>query len=132
MITVFNPDSGWIQNTNNTPFNAAGPGNSPQPEDYPAYMANNPENPRGVHAVRVLQGKNDFTLDSLIEAAYDPALPFFDDLIPRLLLITAVDSPSIVDEDGNAVQLQSTLIRGDSRLHRFTQGLGHKLWRGFG
>ena len=109
MITVFNPDSGWIQNTNNTPFNAAGPGNSPQPEDYPAYMANNPENPRGVHAVRVLQGKNDFTLDSLIEAAYDPALPFFDDLIPRLLLITAVDSPSIVDEDGNAVQLQSTL-----------------------
>ena len=44
MITVFNPDSGWIQNTNNTPFNAAGPGNSPQPEDYPAYMANNPEN----------------------------------------------------------------------------------------
>ena len=109
MITVFNPDSGWIQNTNNTPFNAAGPGNSPQPEDYPAYMANNPENPRGVHAVRVLQGMNDFTLDSLIEAAYDPALPFFDDLIPRLLLITAVDSPSIVDEDGNAVQLQSTL-----------------------
>ena len=83
--------------------------NSPEPADYPAYMANNPENPRGVHAVRVLQGKDDFTLDSLIEAAYDPALPFFDDLIPRLLLITAVDSPSIIDEDGNAVQLQSTV-----------------------
>ena len=110
MITVFNPDSGWIQNTNNTPFNAAGPGNSPKPADYPAYMANNPENPRGVHSVRVLQGKDDFTLDSLIEAAYDPALPFFDDLIPRLLLITAVDSPSTIDEDGNAVQLQLSLI----------------------
>ena len=109
MISVFNPDSGWIQNTNNTPFNASGPGNSPEPADYPAYMANNPENPRGVHAVRVLQGKDDFTLDSLIEAAYDPALPFFDDLIPRLLLVTAVDSPSIIDEDGNAVQLQSTV-----------------------
>lgn len=92
MITLFNPDNGWIQNTNNTPFNAAGPGNSPDPEDYPAYMANNPENARGVHAVRVLEGKTDFTLDSLIEAAYDPLMPFFEELVPNLLLITAVDT----------------------------------------
>lgn len=93
MITVMNPENGWIQNTNNTPFNASGPGNSPNPNDYPAYMANNPENPRGVHAVQVLQGKTDFTLDSLIEAAYDSHLPFFEELIPNLLLMTAVDSP---------------------------------------
>ncbi|HAU24006.1 MAG TPA: hypothetical protein DCX09_04930 [Gammaproteobacteria bacterium] len=72
-------------------------------------MANNPENPRGVHAVRVLEGKSDFTLDSLIEAAYDPALPFFEELIPNLLLITAVDSPSIVDDDGNSLVLESTI-----------------------
>ena len=32
-----------------------------------------------------------------------------------------MDSPSIVDEDGNAVQLQSS-HPGDSRLHRFTRG----------
>ncbi|MCG8412661.1 MAG: penicillin acylase family protein [Pseudomonadales bacterium] len=93
MITVMNPGSGWIQNTNNTPFNAAGPDFSPDPDDYPVYMANNPENPRGVHAVRVLEGKTDFTLDSLIEAAYDPYLPFFEELVPSLLFITAVDSP---------------------------------------
>lgn len=99
MITVFNPDNGWIQNTNNTPFNAAGPENSPDPADYPAYMANNPENARGVHAVRVLQGKTDFTLDSLIEAAYDPVMPFFEELVPALLMITAVDA------DGNAPEV---------------------------
>lgn len=34
MITLFNPPNGWIQNTNNTPFSAAGPF-SPNPEDYP-------------------------------------------------------------------------------------------------
>lgn len=104
MITLFNPENGWIQNTNNTPFNAAGAGNSPIPEDYPAYMANNPENARGVHAVRVLEGKTDFTLDSLIEAAYDSELPFFEELIPNLLLTTAVDSPtsSIAGVDGDA------------------------------
>ena len=111
MITVYNPDSGWIQNTNNTPFNAAGPYSSPEPTDYPAYMANNPENPRGIHAVQVLQGKDNFTLDALIEAAYDPAMPYFDALIPRLSLITAADSPSIVDvdADGDTVQMKSTI-----------------------
>ena len=84
LITVLNPPNGWSQNTNNTPFSAAG-GYSPRPEDYPAYMANNPENPRGIHAVRVLEGRTDFTLDSLIEAAYDSLLTAFEPLIPALL-----------------------------------------------
>jgi len=87
LITVLNPPNGWIQNTNNTPFSAAGE-YSPRPEDYPAYMANNPENPRGIHAIRVLEGKTDFTLDSLIEAAYDPLLTAFEPLIPALLAAT--------------------------------------------
>ena len=84
LITVLNPPNGWIQNTNNTPFSAAGE-YSPRPEDYPVYMANNPENPRGIHAVRVLEGRTDFTLDSLIEAAYDSLLTAFEPLIPALL-----------------------------------------------
>lgn len=84
LITVLNPPNGWIQNTNNTPFSAAGE-YSPRAEDYPAYMANNPENPRGIHAVRVLENKTDFTLDSLIEAAYDSLLTAFEPLIPALL-----------------------------------------------
>ncbi|MFT4862042.1 MAG: acyl-homoserine-lactone acylase [Pseudohongiellaceae bacterium] len=90
IITLFNPPNGWIQNTNNTPFNAAGPF-SPKPEDYPRYMANYPENPRGIHAVKVLQDKSDFTIESLIEAAYDPYLTAFEELIPPLLLMTAID-----------------------------------------
>lgn len=93
LITVFNPPNGWIQNTNNTPFSAAG-NNSPQPENYPAYMANNPENPRGIHAVRVLENKSDFTIESLIDAAYDPLLTAFEDLVPALVLTTAVDDMS--------------------------------------
>ena len=84
LITVLNPPNGWIQNTNNTPFSAAGE-YSPRAEDYPAYMANNPENPRGIHAVRVLEGRTDFTLDSLLEAAYDSLLTAFEPLIPALL-----------------------------------------------
>lgn len=90
IIHLLNPPNGWIQNTNNWPFTAAGE-YSPRAEDYPPYMANNPENPRGVHAVRVLQGRSDFTIDRLIEAAYEPTLTAFEDLIPKLLLTTAVD-----------------------------------------
>jgi len=99
-ITLFNPENGWIQNTNNWPFTAAGDF-SPRPEDYPRYMANYVENPRGVHAVRVLQDKTDFTLDSLIEAAYDPALVAFDPLLPALLALGG--DPALTRETREAI-----------------------------
>jgi hypothetical protein len=53
-IGLFNPKNGWIQNTNNWPYSAAG-AYSPRQQDYPAYMSVNPENARGIHAVRVLE-----------------------------------------------------------------------------
>ena len=96
MITLLNPANGWIQNTNNWPWSAAGP-NSPRPEDYPAYMVNNPENPRGIHAVRVLENRSDFTLDSLIDAAYEPTLVAFEPLIPALQ--AAVEGLPATDPD---------------------------------
>jgi acyl-homoserine-lactone acylase len=83
-ITVLNPPNGWIQNTNNWPFSAAG-AYSPKQSDYPAYMSHNTENFRGIHAIQVLEGKTDFTLDSLIAAGYDPYLPGFEFLLPSLL-----------------------------------------------
>jgi acyl-homoserine-lactone acylase len=43
------------------------------------------ETPRGVHATRVLSARKDFTLPTLIEAAYDPYLTAFADLIPTLV-----------------------------------------------
>jgi acyl-homoserine-lactone acylase len=82
-ITLFNPKNGWIQNTNNWPFTAAG-AYSPRQQDYPAYMSVNPENPRGIHAVRVLQDAKDLTIDSLIATAYDSRLTAFEPLLPKL------------------------------------------------
>jgi acyl-homoserine-lactone acylase len=83
-ITLRNPASGWIQNTNNWPFSAAG-SDSPKREEYPAYMWIKGENPRGLHAVEVLKDLQDVTLDSLIAAAYDGHLTAFDVLLPPLL-----------------------------------------------
>ena len=82
---LLNPANGWIMNTNNWPYSAAGPGNSPSLAAFPGYMDTFGENPRGVHALRVLTGKRDFTLPSLIAAAYDPYLPAFAELVPSLM-----------------------------------------------
>ncbi|BAH40189.1 MAG TPA: acylase [Gemmatimonas aurantiaca] len=85
MITVHNPKSGWLMNTNNWPFTASG-ADSPKIGDWPVYMSEQrDDNPRGVHAVRVLQNRKDFTLDGLIGAAYDSYLPAFEQLMPPLL-----------------------------------------------
>jgi acyl-homoserine-lactone acylase len=82
---LLNPATGWLYNTNNWPWSAAGP-NSPKKADYPAYVDRGvEESPRGFHALRVLDNKKDFTLDSLISAAYDSYLPAFEVLMPRLL-----------------------------------------------
>ena len=83
-ITLLNPENGWLQNCNATPFTAAA-GFSPKREDYPVYMAPEAESFRGIHAVRVLSGQSDMTLDKLIEIAYDPYLPGFEQLIPGLI-----------------------------------------------
>ena len=83
-IEVKNPPGGWIQNTNNWPYSVAGPA-SPRREEWPAYMDGAGENPRGLHAVRLLQHHLGFTLDSLIAAAFDPALPGFEGPLPALL-----------------------------------------------
>ena len=81
---LFNPASGWLYNTNNSPWSAAG-ANSPKQSDYPAYVETYPENARGLHAIRVLENRKDFTHDSLIAAAYDSYLPAFAEMIPALI-----------------------------------------------
>ena len=81
---LLNPGSGWLYNSNNWPWSAAGP-SSPKRADYPAYVDSGVESARGLHAIRVLQDKKDFTLDSLIAAAYDSYLTWFEKPIPALV-----------------------------------------------
>jgi acyl-homoserine-lactone acylase len=83
---VVNPKNGWVYNTNNYPFSAAGPGNSPSQKAYPAYVDSGSENPRGVHAIKVLTGKKGLTVDGMIrDVAYSSYQPEFEIQIPLLL-----------------------------------------------
>jgi acyl-homoserine lactone acylase PvdQ len=82
---LLNPASGWLYNSNNWPWSAAGP-SSPRRANYPLYVeSGRRESARGLHALRVLAGKKDFTLESLLAAAYDSYLPAFEQQIPLLL-----------------------------------------------
>jgi acyl-homoserine-lactone acylase len=81
---LFNPPTGWIFNTNDWPYSAAGP-DSPKQADFPRYMDAVGENPRGLHATRVLTGRRDLTLASLIDVAFDPYLPAFARQLPILI-----------------------------------------------
>ncbi|WP_273215492.1 penicillin acylase family protein [Runella zeae] len=83
-VHIYNPANGWLQNCNSTPYTAAGE-NSPKKSDYPAYMAPDGENFRGVNAVRVLSAGSGYTIDKVIEAGYDTYLSAFEVLIPALV-----------------------------------------------
>lgn len=79
-----NPDSGWVYNSNDSPWQAAGPSSRKQ-ADFPKYIDNGIPSARGRHAVMVLQNRQDYTLDKLRDAAYDSYLPWFEKTIPALV-----------------------------------------------
>jgi len=81
---LLNPRVGWLYNSNNWPWSAAGP-DSPKKEDFPLYVETGGETARGLHAIRVLQDRKDFTVDSLIAAAYDRYLTWFEKPVPCLV-----------------------------------------------
>ena len=106
---LLNPASGWLYNSNNSPWSAAG-SSSPKKSDYPAYVDNGVESARGLHAIRVLQSKKDFSLDSLISAAYDSYLTWFEKPMPAL--IKAWDKLPANDPFKAKLSEQIALLRG--------------------
>ena len=107
-----NPKSGWVMNTNNWPYSAAGP-HSPKRSDFPLYMDEYLENPRGIHATALLTRSSSFTLESLMSAAYDSYLTAFDTLLPPLLADYDRLSPS--DSLKGKLAEQIAVLRGWDR-----------------
>ena len=105
---LLNPASGWLYNSNNSPWSAAG-SSSPKKTDYPVYVDNGVESARGLHAIRVLQNKKDFTVDSLISAAYDSYLTWFEKPIPAL--VKAWDQTAATDPLKAKLSDQIALLR---------------------
>jgi len=83
-VMVVNPPNGWIQNSNATPYTVSGEF-SPNPADYPAYMAPDPENFRQLNSVELLSATSGLDINSLLDLAYDPTLKGFEQMIPGLV-----------------------------------------------
>jgi acyl-homoserine-lactone acylase len=106
---AINPASGWVYNSNNWPWSAAGP-NSPKRADFPTYVEKGRwEMPRGYHALKVLPGRSDFTMASLTEAGYDSWLPSFAMMLPQL--IKAYDALPSSDERHSALAKPIEVLR---------------------
>jgi acyl-homoserine lactone acylase PvdQ len=83
VVHVYNPKNGWIQNCNSTPFTASAQ-DSPKRTEYPAYMAPDGENFRGINASRLLGKAEKIDLEELIALGYDNYLSAFEVLVPSL------------------------------------------------
>ena len=98
---VIDPPNGWVMNTNNWPYSAAG-AHSPRIEDYPRYMDTFGENPRGENVLRLLADAEGFTMEKLIATAYDPYLVAFARLVPMLV----ADYDALPADDPRRTRLQ--------------------------
>jgi acyl-homoserine-lactone acylase len=109
---LLNPASGWLYNSNNSPWSAAG-SDSLRQSDFPKYVDNGIESARGLHAIRVLENRKDFTLEKLRDAAYDSYLPWFEKTVPALL--AAWDKLPQTDPRKAKLKEQISLLRDWNR-----------------
>ena len=80
-----NPASGFVYNSNDWPWDAAGKGSIDRAAHPPYVEKSTNEMPRGIHAIRVLSNQKNFTVQALIDAAYDSYQPGFATSIPALV-----------------------------------------------
>ncbi len=105
-----NPASGWLYNSNNWPWSAAGV-NTFDRTKFPVYVdRGREESARGKHALKIFPGTKDFTIDSLLAAAYDSYLPAFAEQIPPL--IKAWDAATAQDPLKGKLAEQIHALRG--------------------
>ncbi|HEX6617903.1 MAG TPA: penicillin acylase family protein [Gemmatimonadales bacterium] len=109
---VINPSVGWVYNSNDWPWSAAGP-DSPKRAEYPKYVETGGPSARGRHAVRLLEHRKDFTLDRLLEAAFDSYLTWFERPLPAL--VRAWDALPAGDSLKATLSDQVTLLRAWDR-----------------
>lgn len=121
LLYLENPVTGWIQHCNSDPFNALGKA-SPKRADFPAYVAWDVENARGINAVRILEQSKKWTLESMIyELAYDPHILAFEPLIPALNKAYQA-LPASDSRKKSLLAAVDTLVKWDLKTHIHSVG----------
>ena len=102
-----NPKTGWMQNCNTTPFLLTSEGN-PDPKQFPKYMVQEDDNPRGAISREILVGKSSFTFEEWTRLAFDTRVMSARRRLPALLA-------AIKDGDSQLRDVHATLAGWDQR-----------------
>ena len=107
-----NPKTGWMQNCNTTPFLLTSEGN-PDPKQFPKYMVQEGDNPRGAISREILASKSTFTFDEWRRLAFDTRVMNADKRLPGL--ITALKEHLAHREDSQLREVYDELVRWNHR-----------------
>ena len=104
-----NPKTGWMQNCNTTPFLLTSEGN-PDPKQFPKYMVQEGDNPRGAISRELLVSKAKFTFDDWTRLAFDTRVMSAEKVLQALLpvLKEKTDTPRLHE-------VYDELVRWDRR-----------------
>lgn len=94
-----NPKTGWMQNCNTTPFLLTSEGN-PEPKQFPKYMVQEGDNPRGAISREILASKAKFTFEEWTRVAFDTRVMSAGKRLPELFaklnqLIATIGPPGL-------------------------------------
>lgn len=84
IVNVVNPSTGWTQNCNTSPYEAAGTG-SPLREGHPAYMSYEEENFRSEEAKRLLSSVTKISFEDFSRLVVSPHLPMMAYWLPGMI-----------------------------------------------
>jgi penicillin amidase len=111
-----NPKTGWMQNCNTTPFLLTSDGN-PDPKQFPKYMVQEGDNPRGAISREILASKAKFTFEEWTRVAFDTRVMSATKRVPELIskldqLIATIGYPGL---DRRVMEARAELVRWDKR-----------------
>ena len=109
-----NPKTGWMQNCNTTPFLLTSEGN-PDPKQFPKYMVQEGDNPRGAISREILASQEKFTFEQWTRLAFDTRVMSAGRRLPALLAALKQHLDARPNEDSRLRSAYDELVRWNHR-----------------
>ena len=110
-----NPKTGWMQNCNTTPFLLTSEGN-PDPKQFPKYMVQESDNPRGAISREILTGQAKFTFADWTRLAFDTRVKNAGIRLPTMILkVKQIIATTGIGGDTRLPEVYDELTRWDQR-----------------
>ena len=109
-----NPKTGWMQNCNTTPFLLTSDGN-PDPKQFPKYMVQEGDNPRGAISRELLSSKPRFNFEEWTSLAFDTQVFNADKRLPTLVAALKQQLETHPNGDDQPRAVYDELVRWNHR-----------------